>query len=181
MMRIPKNDVIAVIVDVQERLFPFIFEHQQLAENIVKLLKGLQILEVPIRATQQYSKGLGATIPQIRETIEAFQALEKLTFSCYGAADFVNILHSARKNFVILMGIEAHICVLQTALDLLENGFQPVVVEDCVSSRKLNDKQVAIERLRSAGVIITTLESVLFELCQVAGSEQFKAISKLVK
>ncbi len=180
-MRIPQNQTTAVIVDIQERLFPFIHEHDTLAENTVKLLKGLIILDIPILATQQYTKGLGPTISQISEVFKDFEVIEKLTFSCYGESNFVKALKNSGKKYVLLMGIEAHICVLQTALDLLENGFQPVLVEDCVSSRNPNDKMVAIERLRSEGAIITTLESVLFEMCVVAGSDQFKAISKLVK
>lgn len=178
---IPKEDAIAVVVDVQEKLFPYIYEHQALAENLVKLIKGLKILKLPVVVTQQYTKGLGPTIPPVAKALGKFDPIEKLTFSCFGDPDFVNILNDHGKNHVILMGIETHVCVMQTALDLLEIGYDPVLVEDCVSSRKLSDKQTAVQRMRDEGVIVSSYESLLFELLLVAGTEEFKAISKLVK
>jgi nicotinamidase-related amidase len=178
---IPKEDVIAVVVDIQERLFPHIHEHQQLSENLVKLIKGLKILNVPMIVTQQYTRGLGQTIPPVAEALGEFEPLEKLTFSCYGDPDFVNVLNDSGKNHIILAGIETHVCVLQTAMDLLDIGYEVIIIEDCVSSRRLNDKQVALKRMRDDGVIITTCESILFELLKVAGTEEFKAISQLVK
>jgi nicotinamidase-related amidase len=168
-------------VDIQERLFPHIHEHQQLSENLVKLIKGLKILNVPMIVTQQYTRGLGQTIPPVAEALGEFEPLEKLTFSCYGDPDFVNVLNDSGKNHIILAGIETHVCVLQTAMDLLDIGYEVIIIEDCVSSRRLNDKQVALKRMRDDGVIITTCESILFELLKVAGTEEFKAISQLVK
>jgi nicotinamidase-related amidase len=156
---IPKEDVIAVVVDIQERLFPHIHEHQQLSENLVKLIKGLKILNVPMIVTQQYTRGLGQTIPPVAEALGEFEPLEKLTFSCYGDPDFVNVLNDSGKNHIILAGIETHVCVLQTAMDLLDIGYEVIIIEDCVSSRRLNDKQVALKRMRDDGVIITTCES----------------------
>jgi len=178
---IPRDDVVAVVVDIQERLFPHIHGHDQLAENTVKLIKGLKILQVPLIVTQQYTKGLGPTIPQVAEALVDFNPIEKLTFSSFGDPDFVNVLNDYGKNHIILMGIEAHVCVLQTAMDLLNIGYEVILVEDCVSSRRLNDKQVALQRMRDDGVIITTYESILFELTKVAGTDEFKAISNLVK
>lgn len=180
-MRIVKDRVAAVVVDVQERLFPHIHEHEQLEKNLVTLIKGLQILQIPTIVTQQYTKGLGPTIPSVAEALKQFEPLEKLTFSCCGDPDFLESLSGLGKSQIILMGIETHVCVLQTALDLHQNGYLPVVIEDCVSSRKFNDKQVAIERMRQTGMIISTYESVLLELCLVAGTDQFKAISRLIK
>lgn len=178
---IPREDAIAVVIDIQERLFPHIYEHDRLAANAVKLIEGLKILGAPLIVTQQYTKGLGATIPQIAQALGEFKPIEKLTFSSYGDPDFVSVLDDSGKNHIILLGIEAHVCVLQTAMDLLNTGYEVILVEDCVSSRKLNDKQVALQRLRDDGAIITTYESVLFELLKVAGTEEFKAISRLVK
>ncbi|NIV72833.1 isochorismatase family protein [Candidatus Saccharibacteria bacterium] len=180
-MRIPKDDSVAVVVDVQERMFPHIRDKERIAQNMVKMIKGLQILEVPILVTQQYTKGLGETIPEIAEALGDFTPLEKLAFSCIGDSDFTERLIDLKKNRVILMGVEAHVCILQTALDLLTKAFRPIVVEDCVSSRKLNDMQIAVERMRNEGTIITTCESILLELCVVAGTDQFKAISRLIK
>ncbi|MDQ7053949.1 MAG: hydrolase [candidate division KSB1 bacterium] len=180
-MRIRKDRSAAVVIDIQERLFPHIFEADRLAGNVVKLIEGLKILDIPLMVTEQYSKGLGPTIPTVREALGEFQPLEKMTFSCCGAPSLMTALRNTGCKTVILFGIEAHACVLQTAVDLLEANFVPVVVEDCISSRRLNDKQVAVARMRHEGSIITTYESLLLELCVEAGTDRFKAISKIIK
>ena len=180
-MRILKDETIALIVDIQERLFPHIFEHEQLALHTSILIQGLQILNIPVIATQQYTKGLGSTIPSIRQILDDYEPVEKLSFSCCDNEIFMKKLEDTGKKKVIIAGIESHICVQQTTLDLLSKGFVPIVIEDCVSSRKASDKHIAVERMRTEGAIITTYESILFELCRFAGNDIFKAISKLVK
>ena len=180
-MRIQRGDTAAVVVDVQERLFPHIYQHGQLEHSMRTLIRGLQILGMPIVLTEQYPKGLGSTIPGIRELLPDNGIIEKMTFSCCGSDDFLRTLYGLGRDNVILMGIEAHVCIMQTALDLLESGYAPVVVEDCVSSRFLHNKEIAIARLRDEGAIITTCESLLFELCVEAGTPEFKQISQLVK
>ncbi len=180
-MRILKEDTIALIVDIQERLFPHIFEHEQLARNTSILIQGLQLLDLSIIVTQQYTKGLGPTIHSIQQTLVNSKPVEKISFSCCDDDKFMKKLDSTGKNKVIIAGIESHICVQQTTLDLLDKGFVPIVIEDCVSSRKAHDKSIAIERMRTEGAIITTYESILFELCRYAGNDTFKSISKLVK
>jgi nicotinamidase-related amidase len=180
-MRILQNETAAVVVDIQERLLPHIFQWEQTLQNCLKLIDGLQVLSVPILVTQQYTKGLGPTDPSIVTKISGFSHIEKNTFSCCGEPAFTEKLSYLGKKNIILCGIETHVCVLQTCLDLIESGFIPVVVEDCVSSRKHNDKVIAIERMRQEGARITTMESILFELTRSAGTETFKSISKLVK
>lgn len=181
-MRILKEDTLAVIVDIQERLFPHISEHEKLLENSLKLISGLQTLEVPLVITEQYTKGLGKTLEPIVTKLEnSYQPIEKIDFSCYGSNDFADLIKNHGKKNIIVFGMETHVCVLQTTLDLIEHGYNPIVIEDCVSSRNLNDKNIAIHRMRQEGAIISSLESILFELCRKAGSDTFKAISKLVK
>lgn len=180
-MRIRREQTAAVVIDIQERLFPHIYEHEALAANSAKLIEGLKQLDIPLLVTQQYSKGLGETIAPVAAALGAHAALEKMTFSCCGDASFMEALQSLGRSKVILCGIEAHVCVQQTALDLLEQGFTPVIVEDCVSSRKANDKHIAVARMRQAGAIVTTLEAVLLELCMAAGTDTFKSISRLIK
>jgi nicotinamidase-related amidase len=180
-MRISRHESLGVIIDVQERLFPHIHQHEILEKNVQILIQGLQFLEIPVLVTQQYTRGLGATIPSIAEMVKPFPLIEKISFSCCDESNFLTELTRLNKKFVILAGIETHVCILQTVPDLIDNGFIPVVVEDCVSSRKVNDKKIAIERIRQEGGMITTYESILLELCRVAGSETFKAISKLIK
>ncbi|MBD3224287.1 MAG: isochorismatase family protein [Caldithrix sp.] len=180
-MTIKKEQTAAVLIDVQERLFPHIHEHKNLEHNLLRFIKGLNVLEVPLLITQQYTKGIGQTIPSLANAIDPFSPIEKMSFSCCGAKPFMDKLTELDPNFILLFGIETHVCVLQTALQLLDDGYQPVIAEDCVSSRKANDKFIAIERMRQAGCVITTYESVLFELTQVAGTETFKNISKIIK
>ncbi len=181
-MRVLKPDTLAVCVDIQERLFPHIHDHEKLKKNIEILVEGLKILSVPMVVTEQYKKGLGETIESIKQMVDGCPAFEKIAFSCCDDASFSHKLEEGSfKKFVILFGIEAHICLLQTAIDLKAKGHQPVVIEDCVGSRNLENKRIAINRLLQEGVIVTSYESVLFELCRYAGSDTFKAISKLVK
>ena len=127
--------------------------------------------------TQQYTKGLGITVQEIREAMESDDYIDKISFTAFDSVK-EQIMD---KKFVIVCGIEAHICVLQTVIDLVEEGFVPVVVEDCISSRKPNDKEVAIRRMLEEGAIVTTYESLLFELLKIAGTEESKRIQRLIK
>jgi len=181
-MRILKEETIAIVVDIQERLFPHIHEHEQLNKNTEILVDGLKALGVPMMVTEQYKKGLGNTIESIQTKVEGCPTFEKTAFSCCDDASFMHKMEEgSHKRYVILFGIEAHICLLQTAIDLKERGFQPVIIEDCVGSRNPENKRIAISRMLQEGVLVSSYESILFELCRYAGSETFKAISKLVK
>ena len=157
------------------------YQADAVESNCQKLISGLSILGIPLLATEQYPKGLGPTSPSISSLIPNFQPIEKLSFSCCRQENFRKSLHKLGKRAIIICGIEAHVCVLQTVIDMVELGYQPVVVEDCVDSRKLSDKQTAIARMIREHVIVTSYESILFELCLEAGTEQFKKLSKLVK
>ena len=180
-MRILSNDVAAVIIDVQEKLLPHMDKQQIILENTVKLITGLEIMEIPTLITQQYTRGLGESVDEIRKAFNEFNYIEKTSFSCVDEPEFSKALKATGKHFVIVAGIETHVCVLQTVMDLISNGYQPVVVENCVSSRSIVDKSSALRRMEQAGAIISTYESVLFELVRDAKNPNFKAISKLVK
>ena len=180
-MKIKAEDCVFVQVDVQEKLFPHISNKEELEKNLLILVKGLKLHNIPIIVNEQYKKGIGETIPSLKELIDSYPHFEKTTFSCCGNEDGLTAIKATGKKFVILAGIETHVCVLQTALDLLEEGLQPVLVTDCVNSRKEKDKEMAIMRLVQAGVIPTTYESLLFELTVNAKNPCFKEISSLVK
>jgi nicotinamidase-related amidase len=180
-MKIKAQECVYVQVDVQERLFPHIQQNQELEKNLLTLVKGLKLHNIPIIVNEQYKKGIGETIPSLKELTIEYPHFEKTTFSCCGQDEGLAAIKATGKKFVILAGIETHVCVLQTALDLLEEGLQPVLVTDCVNSRKQKDKDTAIQRLVQAGVIPTTYESLLFELTVNAKHPVFKEISKLVK
>jgi nicotinamidase-related amidase len=180
-MRILKEDTAGLIVDIQERLFPHIYENEQIEKNTNILIQGLKLLEIPILVTEQYRKGLGLTIPTIADALGNGSTIEKMSFSCCDNEGFESELRNLSRQNIIIAGIESHVCVLQTTVDLIESGFRPIVVEDCVSSRKEKDKKIAIERMRQEGALITSYESILFELARISGTDTFKAISKLVK
>jgi nicotinamidase-related amidase len=180
-MRIIKEQSSGLIIDIQEKLYPHIHKFDVLSRNTQILIRGMKILNIPVILTQQYTKGLGDTIPAIREVMVDFNPIEKNSFSCCDEPGFMVVLKKLGKKYIIIAGIESHVCVLQTMLDLMKLDYIPVVIEDCIASRRSRDKKMAVERMRQEGAIISTYESVLFELCRYAGTEQFKQISKLVK
>jgi len=181
-MRVHQNTSAGLIIDIQERLFPHINQNELLEQNTIKLIEGLKILNIPILITEQYTKGLGTTISNIKNSLgNEYNPVEKSEFSCYDCKPFVEVLEIIGKKNIIIAGIESHVCVLQTSLDLMQNGFIPIIIEDCISSRNPNDKKWAIDRIQRTGGVISTYESILFELCRVSGTSQFKQISKLVK
>ena len=180
-MRINVEDSMFCLVDVQERLYPHMTNKDEIEKNLVTLVKGLQLHEVPFIVNEQYKKGIGETIPSLRELVDEYPHFEKTTFSCYKNEETVNAIKSLNKRNVIVAGIETHVCVLQTCIDLLEDGFNVILVTDCCTSRKQKDTDMAIQRLIQAGVVPTTYESLLFELTVNAKHSQFKGISSLVK
>jgi hypothetical protein len=180
-MRIKRENCTGLIIDIQEKLYPVMTEKDVLLTNCIKLLEGLSLLGIPTVFTQQYSKGLGATIPEISSLYKSFSHIEKMTFSCMDEPAYASYLEHSGKSNVLICGIESHVCVLQTALDLQENGYHPVVISDCISSRKLAEKQIALNRLNQEGIRISTVESILFELTRSAAASEFRAISKIVK
>lgn len=180
-MRITKENTIGLIIDIQERLVPAMFEKEALLKNCQILIEGLKTLEIPLFITQQYTKGLGETTGEIKELIQDFSYIEKRDFSCCDEPVFIEKLESSGKKNVIICGIESHVCVLQTAVDLKAAGYNPVVVLDCVSSRLPQSIEIAKERFRHEGIMVTSYESILFELTRSAAAPEFRTISKLVK
>lgn len=181
--RINRADTQAMIIDVQERLTPHIFDHENVVKKIVTLVKGLQALGIPIMLNEQYKKGLGETLPEVRELLEGTntKSFEKVTFSACDTDESWHYLAQQNRSIVLLFGVETHVCVLQTALDLLDNGMQPVIIGDAVGSRFPYDKKLALRRIRRAGGVITTVETILFELCRSSKDPAFKTISNLIK
>ncbi len=180
-MRIEKKLSAGLVIDIQEKLYPHMDQKEELLRRTSILLEGFRVLQIPLVITEQYPKGLGPTLEPVSLILEREQVVEKISFSCCDEPAFSDKLKSLDRNTIIVCGIEAHVCVLQTVVDLVEQGYRAVVVEDCISSRNPADKRVAVERMRSEGAVISTSESVLFELARVAGTDEFKAISRLVK
>ena len=180
-MRITKENTIGLVIDIQERLVPAMFENELLLKNCSILINGLNELGIQLVVTQQYTKGLGETAREISDIISDFNYIEKRDFSCCDEPVFAEKLKNSGAENIIICGIESHVCVLQTAVDLKAAGYNPVVVMDCVSSRIPESIEIAKERFRFEGIMMTSYESILFELTRSAAAPEFKVISKLVK
>ncbi|MCA9019569.1 MAG: isochorismatase family protein [Planctomycetaceae bacterium] len=168
-----------VVVDVQEKLLPVIPDASNLTHRIRQLLQAARLFEIPLHCSEQYPKGLGATVPELAELLPTPR--EKLRFSaaaCLGWETAANTIDSRTR--IVLTGIEAHICVQQTALDLLAAGYRVIIPVDAIASRNQLDWEMAIRRMENSGACITTTESILFEWCEVAGTPEFKQLSRLV-
>lgn len=181
-MRILAEDIMALIVDFQERLVPVIHIQEELLHNTEILMKGLKVLNIPMIVTQQYTRGMGMTVSSLSDVIgESFTFEDKLTFSCAQDETILGKIEATGRRNILICGIEAHICVLQTVVDLLALGYNVILVEDCVGSRKESDRLTGIKRALMEGAIPTSYESILFELTRVAKTDIFKEISRLIK
>src|SRR6267142_6299200 len=179
--RLVRAKAALVVIDIQERLLPMIFESERVVRNAVRLIKGARVLGIPVLVTEQYKKGLGATTAAVAAEIADLPLMEKIAFSACGAAGFEKTLKTKKICDVILCGIEAHVCVSQTCIDLLDKGFRVFVVVDAMSSRTTDNHFIAVERMRDAGGVVASTEMVLFELLEKAGTDEFKQILALVK
>ncbi len=174
------SESMLVMVDVQRRLVDAMPTGTRVVDQIDVLLTAIEALDIPVIVTEQYPKGLGETEPRLMEKLSDATVIEKTTFSCTQASGFLNTVHKLQRQQIILVGMETHICILQTALDLHAQGYQVFVVEDGVSSRTKPNQYNALQRMRQAGVIVTNTESVLFEWLGDAAHPQFKQLAKLI-
>ncbi len=170
-----------LVIDIQEKILNVEWKKERVIENTIKLIKGCKVLNVPIYYTEQYPKGLGPTHPGIKKELDDVDAIQKMSFSCFGAGDLFKEFENKNINQIIVCGIETHVCVQQTVLDLLANNFQVNLAADAVSSRKKIDYKIALNRMLKHGAEITTAEAILFEMLNVCGTPDFKQISKIVK
>lgn len=174
-----RGDSALLVVDVQDKLVRLIPGHEQLIWNIRRLIDGARVLGVPVAATEQYPKGLGPTTPDLASRLGAIPS--KMTFSCGGCPDVFAPWRGQGIDKILVAGIEAHVCVQQTVLDLLAEGYRVYLAADAVASRHAIDREIALRRMESHGTTLTTTESALFEWCDIAGSPEFKQISALVR
>jgi nicotinamidase-related amidase len=173
-------DTALLVVDVQEKLFHMTIRHEAVERDILFLLDVAAVLHVPVITTEQYPKGLGGTIASVAAKLSGPKH-EKLSFSCCGNREVVEFFHREARPKVIVVGIETHVCVQQTCLDLVNEGFRIFLPVDAVSCRYPMDHHTALRRMEAAGVTLTTVEALAFELCGASGTPEFKAISKLVQ
>jgi len=176
-----KDDSILVIVDIQESLANVMSERKKVVENSLHLIEISKLLNIPVILTEQYPKGLGHTVNEIKEALPSYAPFEKMTFDCCKGPAFLENIGNLKKKNIILTGMETHVCILQTCLSLLKNGYKVHLVKDAVCSRTKDNFIAGIEMMRDAGAVITCTETVLFQLLEKAGTEEFKAISKRIK
>jgi nicotinamidase-related amidase len=178
-MRVVRIDCVLLVIDVQDRLIDTIAEHASVVQNIKALIKAAEVLGVPVLATEQ--ENLGETVPELKGHLANVSLFRKLSFSCCGDAAFMSKLGQVGRRTVIACGIETHICVLQTVLDLLKHRHRVLVVKDATSSYAEIDRETAIERMRQGGAMVATTEAVIYELTEKAGTEEFRKILEIVK
>jgi len=175
---IEKEDSMLVIIDMQERLFPVMAEKEALADQVMKLVRFSKIVGIPVIVTEQ--EKLGSTLPEIKGELTSAAPVPKLDFNCFGCEAFVKRVQELDKRTLILCGIEAHICVAQTAL-YAASDYEVHVIADAIASRSPENRRVALERMSRRGITITSTEMVIYELLKRAGTNTFKEVLKLVK
>ncbi|MGO9612051.1 MAG: hydrolase [Dissulfurispiraceae bacterium] len=178
---ITRHNSILALIDIQDKLAAIMKSRDELVENCLHLIEIATLLKMPIVLTEQYPKGLGRTVEKIIKKLPVYEPFEKLTFSSCEERKFSDALRQHDKKTVILTGMEAHICILQTCIGLLEKGYDVHLVCDAVCSRTENNWKMAMEFMRDAGAVITSTETVLFQLLKNAGTDEFKIISKRIK
>lgn len=172
-----------LVVDIQEKLWPFIHDKEDVLERTLQAIDVAGHLELPILVTEQYVKGLGPTIPEVREALErwdAYHPVEKFDFSCFGEEEFLERLFGFAVETLALVGIEGHVCVMQTALDALDRGLEVFYIAEAIGSRDKHHKKEAIERVRDAGAVIGSVEMFAFEAMRTSRHPAFKNVQKVI-
>ncbi len=181
MNRLRPQSTALVLIDIQGQLAQVMIRKEELFRNIIRLVQGATILGVPVLWLEQYPQGLGRTVPEIAACLDGIAPIEKNTFSAWGAPQFQASIKELHPRHVLICGIETHICVYQTAVDLLQEQYQVEVVADAVSSRTESNIRIGIDKMVSLGARITSVEMALFELLQVGEGQTFRKILKIIK
>ena len=175
------NNTLLVVIDVQGKLASLVHKNELFLDNLKRMIRGAKVLGLPILWTEQNPEGIGVTIPEIAELLDGLTPLHKTTFSCCGDEHFFDALKATNRKQVLITGIETHICVYQTTLELLAAGYEVEVVTDAVSSRTPENKAVGLQKMKTAGAGLTGTETALFELLKVSTGAKFKEILRVVK
>ena len=179
-MKLDRSRAALVVVDVQEAFRPAVLDFDRVAANVSVLVRGARVLGLPTLVTEQYPKGLGRTVPEVSEHLDDVEPIEKVCFSAVQAAGFSRALLEARRDQLLLCGIETHVCVSQTAEDPLADGVEVHVAQDAVSSRTAENRTLGLHKMERSGAAVTSVETALFELLKEAGTPEFKAVQALV-
>ncbi len=179
-LKLRVENTVLVVIDLQERFRPAVIDFDGVASNTSKLVQAANVLQLPVLVTEQYPKGLGSTVEEVSEHLPTITPIEKTCFSAAGIDQFMGALNETGRKQVLLCGIESHVCVWQTAEDLLASGFNVHVARDSITSRTDVNMQTGLQKMERAGAVITTVETAVFELLGRAGTDDFKQIQKLV-
>jgi nicotinamidase-related amidase len=179
-VKLDRSRAALAVIDVQEAFRPAVVDFDAVARNTAVLVQGARILELPVLVTEQYPKGLGRTVPEVADHLGEVVPLEKVCFSAVDADGFHAALSEAERDQILLCGIESHVCVNQTAEDLLADGFEVHVARDAVSSRTAGNRDLGLHKMERSGAVLTSVETALFEVLRQAGSPEFKQIQGLV-
>lgn len=175
------KECILVLIDIQEKLFPYVKDKDQLLGNITKLIRFATIMKIPLILTEHYPQGLGPTIQEIKNILPKYSPLKKITFSAFRSKEFLKKIQDTKIRTLLICGIESHICIEQTVLDGLSLGLNIHIISDAISSRKKHDLQMGIQKMQQCGGIISTTEMAIYEILERADTQEFKEALKLVK
>lgn len=170
-----------LVIDVQEKLAAAIYERESLVDGVRRLVSGARVLGVPVRVTEQNPRGLGPTVREVAELLPDIQPMAKVAFSCMGDESIAAEVAASGRDQFLLCGMEAHVCVYQTASELVDSGYEVQVVTDAVSSRTPENRRIGLDKARAAGAGLTSVETALFELLRVAEGPRFRDILRIVK
>lgn len=176
-----RNNAVLAIIDVQEKLAATMKVRDSVVQNCLHLIETAKLLDIPVIVTEQYPKGIGQTVQEIQHALPRYQPIEKMTFSCCEEENFPRAIQGTGKKRIILAGMETHVCILQTCLSLLRDGYSVHVAKDAVCSRAKENWKTGIAFMRDAGAVITSAEIVLFQLLKAAGTEEFRTVIKRIK
>ena len=180
-MKLDRSRAALVVVDVQEAFRPAVLDFERVAASVSVLVRGARVLGLPTLVTEQYPQGLGRTVPEVSEHLDGVEPIEKVCFSAVQADGFSRALQEARRDQVVLCGIESHVCVNQTAEDLLADGVEVHVTQDAVTSRTADNRALGLHKMERSGATVTSVETALFELLRQAGTPEFKQVQALIR
>ena len=176
-----KQNTALIVVDIQELFRTLIYDMNSVIANSSRLVRFCDRLEIPVIFSEQYSKAFGATVKEISEVAHQYKPVEKISFSCAGDSGFISKLESTKRKQIILCGLETHVCVYQTARDLLQKGYQISIAADAISSRNVSNRNLGLAYMRDLGVQVMTAEMIMFEILKIAKTADFELVSDILK
>jgi nicotinamidase-related amidase len=178
---ISSEDAALLVIDIQDRLTVVMEEKDEVIKNTLHLVELAKLFDIPVIVTEQYPMGLGPIVEEVKEALPVYAPVEKTSFDCCGVGDFLDEVRNVNRKKIIVSGMETHVCVLQTTLSLIKEGYEIHLASDAICSRDARNKTIALDMMASAGAVVSCTETILFQILKKAGTEEFKTIIKLIK